>query len=55
MPFPNRHAGWALAFALVPFANLISAKEMAPGATTDERRFPPTYITTEGHRDVKPE
>jgi hypothetical protein len=33
----------------------VAAAQKTPLEATDERRFPPTYITTEGHRDVKPE
>ncbi|MCG6896514.1 MAG: cytochrome c family protein [Thiocapsa sp.] len=42
----------AVTLALV--ADPIAAEELKAGAGA-ERRFPPSYITTEGHRDVKPE
>lgn len=41
--------------ALCCCASVAMAKDAAPSDIDDGRRFPPSYITTEAHRDVKPE
>jgi hypothetical protein len=57
MHIPSQRHRWAipLAVALSSFVTCVYAEGLEPTAGGDERRFPPSYITTEGHRDVTPE
>lgn len=48
----------SVAIALSLFSGIAAAdkaKHQTTSGSGDDRRFPPSYITTEGHRDVKPE
>jgi hypothetical protein len=45
------HCAWAFPIALI--LPLLAFAD--PAAAPDDRRFPPTFITVEGHRDLTPE
>ncbi|KAA6184024.1 cytochrome c family protein [Thiohalocapsa marina] len=56
LQIPRGTATAALVLALTAPWGIASADQPKPGKEADdERRFPPSYITTEGHRDVSPE